>query len=199
MVKAVDDVSLTLHRGETLGLVGESGCGKSTLGRALLRLIEPTQGEILYNGQDLRKLPEREMRLMRQHMQMVFQNPYSSLNPRMTVLESVRAPLDIFKIGTPARRDGRRCECACESPRVPVRARSRAPWRAGKSLLRLRLRGGTSLVLPRPWSLLPGYMSTLNSSYRSWRNDLTEKTSFVGDEERNCEVIFEWVVFIARC
>ncbi len=104
VVKAVDDVSLTLHRGETLGLVGESGCGKSTLGRALLRLIEPTQGEILYNGQDLRKLPEREMRLMRQHMQMVFQNPYSSLNPRMTVLESVRAPLDIFKIGTPEER-----------------------------------------------------------------------------------------------
>ena len=104
VVKAVDDVSLTLHRGETLGLVGESGCGKSTLGRALLRLIEPTQGEILYNGQDLRKLPEREMRLMRQHMQMVFQNPYSSLNPRMTVLESVRAPLDIFKIGMPEER-----------------------------------------------------------------------------------------------
>ena len=104
VVTAVDDVSLTLHRGETLGLVGESGCGKSTLGRALLRLIEPTQGEILYNGQDLRKLPEREMRLMRQHMQMVFQNPYSSLNPRMTVLESVRAPLDIFKIGTPEER-----------------------------------------------------------------------------------------------
>lgn len=110
VVKAVDDVSLTLHRGETLGLVGESGCGKSTLGRALLRLIEPTQGEILYNGQDLRKLPEREMRLMRQHMQMVFQNPYSSLNPRMTVLESVRAPLDIFKIGTPEERFEKRRE-----------------------------------------------------------------------------------------
>lgn len=100
VVKAVDDVSLTLHKGETLGLVGESGCGKSTLGRTLLRLIEPTEGEIIYNGQDLSKLSGREMRLMRQHMQMVFQNPYSSLNPRMSVLEAVRAPLDIFKIGT---------------------------------------------------------------------------------------------------
>lgn len=104
VVKAVDDVSLTLYKGETLGLVGESGCGKSTLGRSLLRLIEPTEGEISYNGQDLRKLTNKQMRLMRQHMQMVFQNPYSSLNPRMSVLESVRAPLDIFKIGTPQER-----------------------------------------------------------------------------------------------
>ena len=65
--------------------------------------------------------------------------------------------------------------------------------------LALQLHGGTSLVLLRPWSLLHGYLSTLNSSYRSWRNDLIGKTSFVGDEDRNCEVIFEWVVFIARC
>lgn len=100
VVKAVDDVSFSLKKGETLGLVGESGCGKSTLGRTLLRLLEPTEGEILYNGQDLSKLSVKEMRLMRQHMQMVFQNPYSSLNPRMTVLESVRAPLDIFHIGS---------------------------------------------------------------------------------------------------
>ena len=100
MVKEVVDVRLTIHQGETLGLVGESGCGKSTLGRTLLRLIEPTEGEIRYNGQDLRKLSSKEMRQMRQHMQMVFQNPYSSLNPRMSVLESVRAPLDIFMIGT---------------------------------------------------------------------------------------------------
>ena len=99
-VKAVDDVSLTLHKGETLGLVGESGCGKSTLGRTLLRLIEPTEGKILYKGENLLDYSEKQMRQMRQHMAMVFQNPYSSLNPRMTVLESVRAPLDIFHIGT---------------------------------------------------------------------------------------------------
>lgn len=104
VVKAVDDVSITIHKGETMGLVGESGCGKSTLGRTLLRLIEPTEGEIIYNGQDLSKLTNKEMRLMRQQMQMVFQNPYSSLNPRMTVLDSVRAPLDIFKIGSPQER-----------------------------------------------------------------------------------------------
>lgn len=100
VVKAVDDISLTLHQGETLGLVGESGCGKSTLGRTLLMLTAPTAGEIIYNGQDLSKLSGKELRLTRQHMQMVFQNPYSALNPRMTVLESVRAPLDIFKIGS---------------------------------------------------------------------------------------------------
>ncbi len=100
VVKAVDDVSITIHKGETLGLVGESGCGKSTFGRTLLRLIEPTEGEILYDGQDILKLKDKEMRMMRQHMQMVFQNPYSALNPRMSILEAVRAPLDIFNIGS---------------------------------------------------------------------------------------------------
>ena len=99
-VKAVDDVSFTLARGETLGLVGESGCGKSTLGRVILRLVEPTAGEAFFDGRDALKLPEGELNQMRRRMQMIFQNPYSSLNPRMTVLESVRAPLDIFKIGT---------------------------------------------------------------------------------------------------
>ena len=103
-VRAVDGVSFHVNRGETLGLVGESGCGKSTLGRTVLRLIEPSEGEILFKGQDLRAIPEKQMRQMRQSMQMVFQNPYSSLNPRSTVLESVRAPLDIFRVGTPDER-----------------------------------------------------------------------------------------------
>lgn len=100
IVKAVDDVSFTVGKGETLGLVGESGCGKSTLGRTILRLTDPTEGQVWYKNQNLFDLPDKEMRDLRLGLQMVFQNPYSSLNPRMTVLESVRASLDIFKIGT---------------------------------------------------------------------------------------------------
>ena len=80
-VKAVDDVSLTLYRGETLGIVGESGCGKSTLARTLLRLIEPTGGEITYDGKDLIAMKGKELRALRKRMQIVFQDPYSSLHP----------------------------------------------------------------------------------------------------------------------
>ena len=99
-VHAVDDVSLDTFRGETLGVVGESGCGKSTLGRSILRLIEPTSGEIIYNGRDLRSLGKEEMREMRKKLQLIFQDPYASLNPRMTVLDLIKAPLDVFGIGT---------------------------------------------------------------------------------------------------
>ena len=99
-VHAVDDVSLDIFRGETLGVVGESGCGKSTLGRSILRLIEPTSGELIYNGKDLRGLNKEEMREMRKKLQLIFQDPYASLNPRMTVLDLIKAPLDVFNIGT---------------------------------------------------------------------------------------------------
>ncbi|WP_462412703.1 ABC transporter ATP-binding protein [Neobacillus sp. Marseille-QA0830] len=97
-VKAVDDVSFTLYKGETLGLVGESGCGKSTTGRALLRLIEPSAGTVLYNNEDILKKPMREFRKVQKDMQMVFQDPFSSLNPRLRIGESIKESLTIHSI-----------------------------------------------------------------------------------------------------
>ena len=97
-VKAVDDVSLTLYRGETLGIVGESGCGKSTLARTLLRLIEPTDGEITYDGKDLIAMKGKELRGLRKRMQIVFQDPYSSLHPRMKIGQIIAEPMLISKL-----------------------------------------------------------------------------------------------------
>ena len=99
-VRAVDNVSFSIKKGETLGLVGESGCGKSTLGKTILRLIEPTEGQVIFDGIDITKLNTRDMRAIRQKMQLIFQDPYASLNPRMTVNAILSEPLKIHRLYT---------------------------------------------------------------------------------------------------
>ncbi len=106
-LKAVDDVSFVIHAGRTLGLVGESGCGKSTLGRMLLRLQEPTAGQVLFAGEDLTRLDRHQMLAWRQRIQAVFQDPYGSLSPRRTVGQTVREPLDLHRVGARAERQQR--------------------------------------------------------------------------------------------
>jgi oligopeptide/dipeptide ABC transporter ATP-binding protein len=106
-VRAVDDVSFEIARGETLALVGESGCGKSTTGRMILRLMPPTEGSIRFQGQEIATLDDDSMRRMRRHLQIIFQDPYASLNPRMTVGDILTEPMQVHGIGTPAERSAR--------------------------------------------------------------------------------------------
>ena len=98
MLHAVDNVTFSVRPGKTLGVVGESGCGKSTTGRAILRLIEPTAGSVRFEGQDILALNKEEMRRMRQKMQMIFQDPYSSIDPRMTISDIIEEPLKLHKL-----------------------------------------------------------------------------------------------------
>jgi peptide/nickel transport system ATP-binding protein/oligopeptide transport system ATP-binding protein len=103
-LKAVDDVSFVVKQGETLGLVGESGCGKTTVGRTMLRLIEPTSGAVKFDGKDVLSLKPRELKTVRRDMQIIFQDPYASLDPRVPIGESVMEGLHIHDIGTPKER-----------------------------------------------------------------------------------------------
>lgn len=103
LLHAVDNVTFNIQTGKTLGVVGESGCGKSTTGRAILRLIEPTDGKIIFEGKDILKLSRDEMRQMRRRMQIIFQDPYSSLNPRMTVSDIIAEPLKLYRLCSSAK------------------------------------------------------------------------------------------------
>lgn len=107
VLHAVDDVTFQIQRGRTLGLVGESGCGKSTTGRAILRLIEPTSGEVDFEGQDIAKLSKSEMRWIRKDMQLIFQDPFSSINPRKTIAQTISQPLLLHKICSSKEREER--------------------------------------------------------------------------------------------
>ncbi|EMQ2874956.1 ABC transporter ATP-binding protein [Vibrio navarrensis] len=125
-VKAVDGVSLSVKRGETLGLVGESGCGKSTLGRTILKLFEPTEGKIYFEGRDITQLSPKEMRPLRKEMQIVFQDPLESLNQRHTVGMILEEPFIIHKVGTAAERKQWVLELL-EKVGLPANAVSRYP------------------------------------------------------------------------
>ena len=103
-VKAVNDISFSIRRGETLGIVGESGCGKSSLGRTVLKVHQPDSGHIYFNGTDITKLNEKQMHPYRQKMQMIFQDPYASLNPRFTVGETIAEPMEIYQMYDPKER-----------------------------------------------------------------------------------------------
>jgi ABC-type oligopeptide transport system ATPase subunit len=125
-IKAVDDVSFEIQRGETLGLVGESGCGKSTVGRTLLRLYEPTAGTIRFDGQDITNLGQNELRPLRRRMQMVFQDPFASLNPRHSVGRIVSEPLRVH--GLAERKGvGKRVKELLEIVGLPADAAGRYP------------------------------------------------------------------------
>ncbi len=108
--KAIDGIGFNVKRGETLGLVGESGCGKSTTGRCILQLYKPTEGEIIFDGQDLTKIHGNELRLFRRKMQMIFQDPYASLNPRMSVRDIIGEPLAIHNLAKGRERQERVAE-----------------------------------------------------------------------------------------
>jgi ABC-type glutathione transport system ATPase component len=144
-VRAVDDVSLDIHAGETLGLVGESGSGKSTLGRLALRLVEPTSGSVRFDGHDLMLTGARELRRLRRHMQIIFQDPFSSLDPRMRVEDLVAEPIIIHKSTSPTR-------LSDASAGVPARTRVRIQEQVRELLYSVGLEASAMRRYPHEFS-----------------------------------------------
>jgi oligopeptide/dipeptide ABC transporter ATP-binding protein len=126
-VRAVEEVTLDIERGETLGLVGESGCGKSTLGRTVLRLLDPTAGKMIYDGTDISTLDQGSLRPFRRRMQMIFQDPYASLNPRMTVGNTLAEPIEIHRLAKTTREKGERVRALLDKVGLPPDAITRYP------------------------------------------------------------------------
>jgi peptide/nickel transport system ATP-binding protein len=164
-VRAVDGVSFAVDRGRTLGLVGESGCGKTTVGRSILRLIEPTAGSVTFAGRDLRSLSHRELRPLRRRMQIVFQDPYGSLNPRMTVRAILEEGLLIHRLGDRTERQ-RRMAAALDRTGMPAAALARYPHEFSGGQ-RQRIAIARALVLEPEFIVLDEPVSALDVSIQA--------------------------------
>jgi oligopeptide/dipeptide ABC transporter ATP-binding protein len=164
-LRAVDGVSFEVRRGETFGVVGESGCGKSTLSRAILRLIEPTGGTVVFDGIDVRGLPQDELRRLRRRVQLVFQDPLGSLDPRMTAQAIVEEPLEIHGVGDRAERARRAAEML-ELVGIPAAQHSRKPY-AFSGGQRQRIGVARALVLEPDLVFLDEPISALDVSIQA--------------------------------
>ena len=163
MLHAVDDISFSIPEGETLGVVGESGCGKSTLGRTLLRLLEPTDGEVLYKGENILECNKEQMRVMRTKMQMIFQDPYASLDPRMTVSNIIAEPIKVCRLLHSENEINEKVNGLMETVGLAPRFANAYPH---------ELDGGRPAdsvsvsPLPVPWPLTPSSSSVMNQCLR---------------------------------
>lgn len=168
--KAVREVTFSIQEGETLGLFGESGCGKSTLGRTLLRLYEPTSGQIFFQGENITQLSSRNMKRVRRHMQMIFQNPLSSLSPRMTVEQIISEPLEVHQIGDSLRRK-RRVSELLNLVSLPQESKHRYPHEFSRGQQQ-RIGIARALALSPQWIICDEPLSALDISIQAQIADL---------------------------